>query len=195
MLRRIVPALLALSIALVGGIYSADWTTDNFNGFDALHLGAWTANPKSGSHDADPYSKARAARTGTLPLGTAEGLIFVAAKDSDGKPLDPSCDYVLSGRPANARLWTLRLADAELVDLRADDGSPLALHSRNIIRKSDGTMAINASRTIQPGNWLPIPQTDTIRFLLTLYDSAIASSVGIADQTMPLIKAENCNGR
>ena len=44
--------------------------------FGSLTIGAWTAWPKSGSVDIDPYARASIARTGELPLGTGDGVAF-----------------------------------------------------------------------------------------------------------------------
>ena len=64
---------------------------------------AWKASPGAGSPDADPYSIARLARTGEVPLGAGEGLAFTA----DGR----------SGRRAAPR-------QLHLPHRRADPGRP-----------------------------------------------------------------------
>src|SRR5256884_3172500 len=76
-----------------------------------LTIGAWTARPKSGSADVDPYSRASIARSGELPIGTGDGIAFSATTDDKKKPLDGRCDVLVSGVTPAARFWTLTLFD------------------------------------------------------------------------------------
>ena len=55
--------------------------------FGALTIGAWTAWPKTGSVDIDPYARAIIARSGELPIGTGDGVAFYARTDDAGQPL------------------------------------------------------------------------------------------------------------
>ena len=76
-----------------------------------LTIGAWTARPKTGSADIDPYSRASIARSGELPVGTGDGIAFSAATDDRKRPLDGRCDVVVSGVTPPARFWTLTVYD------------------------------------------------------------------------------------
>ncbi len=49
------------------GHLGVDYALDSFEGFGELRVGAWRAYPAAGTPDADPYSKARAARKAYLP--------------------------------------------------------------------------------------------------------------------------------
>ncbi|MEI9916894.1 MAG: hypothetical protein WDN29_15090 [Methylovirgula sp.] len=74
-------------------------------GFDTARAGPWLGQPKAGTMDIDPYAHAIIARTAELPLGSAEGLSFIAHTDSEDAPLRPECDYTISGTvPADALL-------------------------------------------------------------------------------------------
>ena len=68
-----------------------------------LTIGAWTARPKTGTADVDPYSRASIARSGELPIGTGDGIAFSATADDRKHPLDGRCDVVVSGVPPAAR--------------------------------------------------------------------------------------------
>ena len=68
-------------------------------GFGAVKAGPWTAWPRTGSPDADPYARAVLSRSAEIPLALAEGLTFTATSDSGGVPLDGACRYTLSGAP------------------------------------------------------------------------------------------------
>ena len=99
--------LLALAIGLPLGAWSASRMIRSDQGFGTLVAGAWTARPREGSAEADPYSRARLAAEGFVPLGAAEGVAFEAVADSAGAPLLRDCNYVLEGEMPRARAWTL----------------------------------------------------------------------------------------
>ena len=80
---------------------------------DAITLGPWQAWPNAGTEDVDPYSRARLARTGEIPLGSGEGLTLLAQTDDAGRALTARCDYRIVGQTPPARLWTLTLENAQ----------------------------------------------------------------------------------
>jgi hypothetical protein len=111
--RLIFITLLALVLATVVGL-GATWVTAT-RGTDlgTLTIGAWTARPKTGTAEIDPYSRASIARSGELPVGTGDGVAFSATKDDQNRPLDGRCDVVVSGVTPPARFWTLTLYDSK----------------------------------------------------------------------------------
>jgi hypothetical protein len=101
----------ALFLAAVIGL-SATWLTVTRGvAFGSLKIGAWTAWPRSGSVDIDPYARAIIARSGELPIGTGDGVAFFARTDDAGNRFDGRCSFVLSGMTPSARYWTLTLYD------------------------------------------------------------------------------------
>ncbi|MFD1197652.1 DUF1214 domain-containing protein [Brucella gallinifaecis] len=187
MLKTILKVITILIIALGGGIWATDYTLDHFSGFGELQIGAWNAYPLSGTEDADPYSKARAARKARLALGTAEGLAFYARKDSNGGALRRGCSYRLSGFTPTARFWTLYPADTDLKPIAARDGLQPALHSRDVIYEYDGSVKITISPDASPDNWLAVEGAGNFVLVMTLYDTPAASSSGLIDLVMPNI--------
>lgn len=138
-------------------------------------VGAWKAVPAVSAETADPYTRARVARTGEIVLGAGEGLVFIAETDDDGRRLEGACDYRLSGRTPTARLWTLSVTD--------DAGEPptstsgrTALVSREILRDADGRFEIAVAATARPGNWLPSHAKGPQRLFFRLYDTPLALS-------------------
>ena len=96
-MRLIFITLLALALATAVGLGSTYMTSTRGTDLGTLTIGAWTARPKSGSSDIDPYSRASIARSGELPIGTGDGIAFSATSDDKKKPLDGRCDVVVSG--------------------------------------------------------------------------------------------------
>ena len=96
--------VLVCGVALGGAV---TWlSVQDERGFGALRVGQWTAWPDAGSADADPYTDARIAVDGKVPLGAAEGVLFVAKHDGAGETLRRECDYRINGRLPAARYWT-----------------------------------------------------------------------------------------
>ncbi|MGB3539635.1 MAG: DUF1214 domain-containing protein [Mesorhizobium sp.] len=193
MLKNVFLTLLALAIAIGGGGGSVWYMLKAQEGVGAIRVGMWTAFPDIGTPEADPYSKARVAREGVLALGRAEGLAFVAKQDSGGEQLRRECSYSIEGGFPTARFWTLYAADQSLDVIVTGKPRPAALQSYEILRQPDNSAIISVSNNPSPGNWLPVQGTGTMYFVLTFYDTPIASSTGLSDVVLPQILKAGCN--
>src|SRR3984893_8153877 len=89
--RLIFITLLALALATVVGLGATWMTATRGTDLGTLTIGAWTARPKTGTADVDPYSRASIARSGELPVGTGDGVAFSATTDDRKRPLDGRC--------------------------------------------------------------------------------------------------------
>ncbi|MEJ5018745.1 DUF1214 domain-containing protein [Ochrobactrum vermis] len=185
MFKTIFNTAIVLVLALGGGIWSVDKVLDRFEGFGELRVGVWGAYPAAGTPDADPYSKARAARKAYLALGTAEGLPFYARSDNSGRTLQRGCTYRLSGMTPPARFWTVYPATPDLEPIKPRDGLQEALHSREMLYDDDGSVTITIGPDAAPGNWLPVEGSGDFVLVMTLYDTPAASSSGLSDLVMP----------
>ncbi len=183
--------LVTVSIALVGGIGSAYLAVDRGRLFNAVTLGQWTAYPSAGTPDADPYSAATLARTGQVPLGAGEGLVFFGDTDSQGNALTGACDYRITGETPPARLWTLTATDTS-GRLIANSAGRTSLDSRALLRNTDGSFSVAVSRYARPGNWLPLGEAGRVVFVLRLYDTPLTTGTGLADLSMPEIIRGDC---
>ena len=108
-MRLLLGSLFALVVAAAVGLGATYLALTRGAAFGALTIGSWTAWPKTGTVDADPYARASIARTGRLPTALGDGVAFTAATDDNGRPLDGRCDVVLAGVTPAARFWTLTL--------------------------------------------------------------------------------------
>ncbi len=196
-LKSLLAIFLAIVVAILGGAGSVWLALEQAPRFGTASIGPWVAYPEIGTPDADPYSRARFAREGSLALGQAEGVVFTARRDSAGRELDPSCTYRLEGELPPARFWTLYAIDAEAhptFQAASPDARVMALNSQALLRDEDGTAAITLARSIQPGNWLKTPAEGPFGIVLTLYDTTIAGSARIAGVAMPSLTQVSCNG-
>jgi hypothetical protein len=193
MLKNAILTLLSLAIAIGLGGYSVWYALNAQDGVGAIRIGQWTAFPEVGTLNADPYSKARVAREGVLALGQAEGLAFVAERDDAGEPLKRECTYTIEGGYPTARFWTLYAADQSLGVI--DTGKPRqsALQSYEVLRRPDNSVVISVGSRPAPGNWLLTGGSGKMYFVLTFYDTPIASSTGLSDVTLPRILKAGCD--
>jgi len=138
--------------------------------FGALTIGSWTAYPRIGTPDADPYARASIVRTGLLPIGLGDGVSFIARHDDAGRPLDGRCTIAVSGMTPAARFWTLTLYNAG-GGLVANSLGRYGFTSQEVLRHADGRFTIAVSG-----------MTPAARFwTLTLYNAGgglVANSLG-----------------
>ena len=190
-MRFLIDLVIAVVVAAVVGIGSAWIAVDRGRLFGAVVAGGWTAWPREGSPDADPYALAMLARTGEVPLGAGEGLAFTAENDESGAALSGRCSYSVGGETPAARLWTLTAYDAT-GRLMVDAVERRGFHSREIVRSASGDFAITVSAAVHPGNWLPVAVVDRFKLVLRLYDTPLTTGSQIANLTMPTIHRLAC---
>ncbi len=186
-------AAYALAVGAVLGLASADWATSGGYPFGGVQVGAWTAWPRAGAANADPYTRAVNARRGEIPLAVGEGLLLTAAVDDSGQALDATCTYQIGGATPPARAWTVTVAGR---GPREPGRAPLreGFTSTEVLRAADGRFTITLAPDVQPGNWLPSPRASgPVRLALRLYDTPVAASVGSLDRSsVPAITRLGC---
>ncbi|TPJ40304.1 DUF1214 domain-containing protein [Mesorhizobium sp. B2-5-4] len=193
MLKNAFLMLISLAIAIGGGGASVWYALKIQDGVGAIRIGQWTAFPDIGTPAADPYSKARVAREGVLALGRAEGLSFVAENDAAGDQLKRECAYRVEGGFPTARFWTLYAADRSLGVVETGKSRLAALQSYGVLRQPDNSVIISVGHHPMPGNWLLTDGSGKMYFVLTFYDTPIASSTGLSDVSLPRIVRAGCD--
>ncbi|WP_095204292.1 DUF1214 domain-containing protein [Mesorhizobium carmichaelinearum] len=193
MLKNAFLMMLSLAIAIGGGGASVWYALKIQDGVGAIRIGQWTAFPDIGTSAADPYSKARVAREGVLALGRAEGLSFVAENDAAGDQLKRECSYRIEGGFPTARFWTLYAADQSLGVVETGKPRLAALQSYEMLRQADNSVIISVGHHPMSGNWLLTDGSGRMYFVLTFYDTPIASSTGLSDVSLPRIVKAGCD--
>ena len=190
-MRLLIGALFAFAVAAVFGLGMTELALTRGTVFGAITIGAWTAWPKSGTTDIDPYARASIARRGELPIGSGDGVAFFASADDRGRPFDGRCLVTLSGTTPPARYWTVTLYDpaGELVGNAAER---YGFTSQEITRRGDGSFEIIAGPRARPGNWLPTGGVERYVLVWRLYDTPVGVATRAAREVpMPAIK-ETC---
>jgi hypothetical protein len=190
-MRRLLLLFVGLGLSVSFGLWSAWLAVRSPAPIDAIKLGAWQAWPNAGTADADPYSRARLARTGEIPLGSGEGLMLLAQTDDTGAPLTSACDYRVTGETPPARLWTLAVEDLA-GRVVTDRDEVAAIGSDVLLRTEDGSFEIVLSRTPKAGNWVSPDQANRFRIVVRLYDTTARVTTELTTLTMPSIRREGC---
>jgi len=180
--------LLAATIGL-----STTWLTLTRGvAFGSLAIGAWTAWPKSGSQEIDPYAHATIARDGELPVGIGDGVAFVARTDDAGHEFDGRCSFTLSGMTPPARYWTVTLYNLQ-GGLVANAIDRHGFTSEEIVRSVDGRFTITVAPLARPGNWLPTGGIEHFLLVWRLYDTPIGvAATTMKEGPMPTVERRGC---
>lgn len=189
---HIIGFFMAIIIAAASGL-GLTWLAVNLgHGFDQVRLGSWSASPKAGTPESDPYSKAVIARSGQIPMSAGEGLALRSDRDDGGAPLTGRCTYVIKGSLPPARLWTFTAYD-DAGAFRDNPAHRYSFTSSEIVRDADGSFEITVSPEVKAGNWLPVDREQSLVLVIRLYDTPASSSVSqIGAQTIPKIERKTC---
>ena len=187
-MRLLLGSIYTFVVAAGIGLGSTWFALTHGAGFGTLRVGAWTAQPKAGTTDIDPYSRAVIARSGALPVSLGDGVAFRAARDDQGEPLDGRCEVTISGTTPPARYFTHTLYDPDGRQV-ANSLNRHGFTSEELYRNQDGSFQIAVAPRARAGNWLPTGGVDRYVLVLRFYDT----SVGVATRAereapMPSIK-------
>jgi len=190
-MRFALAATFVAAAALALGIWTVWLAVQPVAPVGELGIGVWRAAPRSGTEADDPYSRARLARVGELPLGPGEGLTLTAVTDETGQPLSGACAYRVTGRTPAARLWTMAVQGSQGETLAATN-APRSIGSDRIVRAPDGTFTVTVAPTIAPGNWITSEGGARIRIVARLYDTTARTATAVAGLSMPRVERERC---
>lgn len=189
-MRAVSGLFLTLAIGAATGLTLTALSVGRGTGAGVLQIGPWLATPKAGTVEADPYSRAVTARLGTLPLALSDGLALIAESDDTGQPLDGRCVYRVTGDLPPARYWTITVSDSAYRPVVAESVRQ-GFTSYEVVRQQDVPIDVTVAPAARPGNWLPSGGAPSIRLILRLYDTPVATTVS-AGVTLPSIRREGC---
>ncbi len=184
-----------VGLVLIGGLGSSYYMLSAGNSLTTLKVGPWSTWKHEGRVDADPYTRAHFARSGTLNLTTDIANTYQASRDSDGLRLHSSCEYEISGETLDARWWSITALDDQ-GRLIANPSSRYTFTSDTVAISPDGTFTVTLARDARPGNWLPTAGAGRLTLAMTLLesDAAIAGDTEAEAATivLPVIKRVAC---
>lgn len=189
---RALPLAVTFIAAAALGLGATWVAVTSSRGMDLVQAGAWQGWPRSGTVQADPYARAAISRSGELPLELADGLLFLATKDSAGGDLDGRCDIRITGRLPQARLWTLTVMDGK-GGLIENDARRYGFTSSELVYTANGDVDVVLSPRARPDNWVPTGARPHLQVALRLYDAPFSFASGAQDGSiLPRIVTERC---
>lgn len=199
--KKVLGAAFALSrwttlaaLVVVAGLGSSWYMVEAGTRLTTRRVGPWVSWTSAFRADADPYTRAHFARSGTLPLSAEIAATFLARVDDEGLKLHSSCEYTVEGLDPAGSWWSLAVFDEE-GRLIPNAAERYAYTSDTISRSADGRFVITLARDARPGNWLPTRAAGRLVLVLTVLDPRGASLVkGAAteDESLPAIKQLDC---
>lgn len=159
--------LVALSLAL--GIGSAFLIVEHGTRLTTQRSGPWHMWFQSGNRDLDPYTRARQAKLGHLPLSTQIAATWQARYDVEGRRLHSSCEYLIEAEPVDATWFSLAVYDDHGM-LIPNSAERHSFTSHTIATNPDGSFFVVLAREARPGNWLPVGGAGRLSLVLTLVE-------------------------
>lgn len=186
---------LFVGLAVFGGIGSSWYMSSTASVLTTEAYGPWTTWVAAGRTDADPYTRARFSRIGSLPINSASAQAFEALSDQTGQRLHSACDYEIEGALSDVQWWSL----AAYTDRGLLIPNPAERHAFNaatIALNPNGTFLVSLARDARPGNWLPTGGAGRLALVLTIFQGAQQAGAGprIKEQalTLPTIRRVQC---
>ncbi|MBJ7441854.1 MAG: DUF1214 domain-containing protein [Sphingopyxis sp.] len=184
------------AITLVGGIavgLGAAWaiTGGGLSG-GAIVNGPWTTSLGFGTKATDPVTRAAVARAGLLALPAKETVYWSAKTDAAGAALDGNCRYRLSGKPLDARWWSVTIYD-EAGYLVANPADIWSVNGANVALDARGEWRVTISPT-KPADtaWLPGTAGQPFHLTLRMYNPGKVFRANPAQAVLPQIVKEGC---
>ncbi len=192
---RISDVAIFTGLVLIGGLGSSYYMVSSGSALTTRTVGPWSTWKNEGRSDADPYTRAHFARSGTLNLTTEIAQTYLAGEDSEGLALHSSCEYHISGEQLEANWWSITVFN-DRGELITNPSDRYTFTSDTVAISPDGTFMVTLARDARPGNWLPTAGAGRLTLAMTLLDShtAIAGDTEAEDMAinLPTIKRVSC---
>lgn len=188
--RRVAIAAALYFSAVALGLGSAWWILKKAPWLNqTIQVGAWKANLRAGSSDADMYTRASIAVNALLALGRDETMYFVASADDDGHPLRSTCSYRISGTPPHARWWSIT-AYADDLFLFDAPNKHYSLNGSSARLDAEGrfAMVMGPSQPQDSSHWVPTTGQGGAVLTLRLYNPSPELQASPARLSAPRIE-------
>lgn len=192
---RISDVAIFTGIVLIGGLGSSYYMVTSGSALTTRDVGPWSTWKNEGRSDADPYTRAHFARSGTLNLTTEIAQTYLASKDSDGMALHSSCEYQIKGDQLEANWWSITVFN-DHGELIVNPSDRYTFTSDTVAISPDGKFTVTLARDARPGNWLPTAGAGSLTLAMTLLDAhtVIEGDTEAEDApiNLPTIKRVSC---
>jgi len=148
----------------------------------------------AGRPDADPYARAHIARTGRMPLSSANVQYFIAKTDTQGLRLIGTCEYIIENTETMSDWWSLAAYDDNGM-LQKNNAHRYAFNSSTILRDTNGRYQIRLSAFPRSRNWLPTNLNNKITLMFRLHAPASTGHTALSNTkraSLPTIRRVTC---
>jgi hypothetical protein len=191
--------------SLIGIIAGSGYAMSQVRGGFAdgtISNGPWTSGKSFGSADASALTRAKVALSGLLALPAKEAMYFTASVDSEGRPLEGRCTYLVeapafaAGGAIEARWWSITLYDPAGY-LVANPENRYSTGSGNIgavtlTPNSKWGFRIGPNLPKDPGNWVSTGGIQRFDLTLRTYHPGAKLLQSPETATLPSIIRERC---
>lgn len=178
---------------LVLGAASSWYMVEVGTRITTFRQGPWSSWINAAQRDMDPYTRARFARIGSLPLSTSIAQTYEARIDSDAQRLHSSCEYIVEGEP-EASWWSLAVFNDRGL-LIPNPADRYVFTSETVALNPDGSFFVVLSREARPGNWLPVGGAGRLTLQYTVLDPrhiTVGDSSESRARNLPAIRRISC---
>jgi hypothetical protein len=180
-------ALSALAAGTVG-LASVTAAIDGSIGGISESLGQWKIWPLAGAAAADPYTRAHFIAGDRLPPNSFEVQEYETSVDSEGRSLDASCTYRLSGRMPPTRWWSVWA----MVPGASADQQPGGVTSNDVVYDANSEVMIALSASPQTGQWVHLTDSGSFTVIMRLYNPAVNFRRNVKQEPLPVLARANC---
>ena len=181
-------ALLYCAVVVVLGVGTSLYAIDAGTRLTTLRNGPWVMWTQAGQREVDPYTRARYAKIGALPVSSTIAATWEARFDADGRRLHSSCEYLLEGDPIDALWFNIAVYDDNGL-LIPNAAERYSFTSQSLASNPDGSFFIVLARDARPGNWLPVGGAGRLVLVLTILEPKPAAD---ATRVLPTIRKIGC---
>lgn len=152
-------------------------------------IGNWqTVDKDKDLNTADLLTIAQVAVYGPYALTKKEVIYLSTSTDSEGNPLDPKSDYVISGKKLDAKYWSITAYDENGFLIK----NPINKYSYNLedvkYEVDSTSYKINLSGTEKKENWLPVTNVQKTSLIIRLYLPSEKLRENLTVETLPAIQ-------
>lgn len=156
-----------------------------------LTNGVWSTALNYGTSSTDSVTRASVALRGILALPSTETVYWNAVTDSDGKPLDGSCTYAMTGRALDARWWSVTYYDRKGY-LVANPANIWSFSGAAITPAEQQAWRVTIGPDKAEGHWLPSAKGQGFELTLRMYNPGTGFRAAPKDAVLPVLKKERC---
>ncbi len=156
-----------------------------------LANGPWTTALNYGTSGADSVTRASVALRGILALPSTETVYWNASTDSNGKPLDGSCTYSMTGKALDARWWSVTYYDKKGF-LVANPANIWSFSGASVPPAELGGWRVTIAPEKPEGHWLPSAKGQEFELTLRMYNPGKAFRAAPDKAELPRLKKERC---